>query len=40
MARNNRTSVDFWLNLPLTQLSGWISVNNEIEADNQKRLNQ
>ena len=37
MARNNRTSVDFWLSMPISQLSGWISTNNDIEEEIKQR---
>jgi len=30
MARNSYTPVNFWLKMPLTELSQWIKTNNQL----------
>ncbi len=36
LSQNTYTSIDFWLSLPLSRLSGWIDTNNEIVKCKQK----
>jgi hypothetical protein len=37
MAQNSCTPVSYWLSVPLTELSRWIHVNNEIVAERKQR---
>jgi hypothetical protein len=37
MARINNTPVDFWLSCSFRDLQSWITANNEIEAESQKK---
>lgn len=36
MARNNNTSMETWLKMPLVQLFKWIKANNEVIKKEQK----
>lgn len=38
MSKNNKSSPDFWLNMPLVEFRDWIETNNEITEDENKRM--
>ena len=40
MAKNNRTPVDFWLQLPLRSLRDWIRDSNDLIQEDNERNNK